>query len=255
MKRSAVLFFFIFWASCASVPKRGPELSDAQKALRRDVLSALTERDASLRGLRGLATVRYGSKLFGVKGETAFALRRPGELRVDALSDFGAFASQVILSKGRLQIFWPADGKYFLGTADREAMERFLMIGLDPKEAVDIFLGIVPLEAEERYRVVKAGTTDVVLRGESGELTARRSGGRFVPRRYVEWDGRGKVRYEVSYGAFRENGGQLFPESLRAEFREPRSRIEVRFKEIELNPKLGQNVFQQKIPPDAKPLE
>lgn len=254
MKRAAALVLVWFCASCASVPKRGPEPSDADKTLRHDILASLAVRDASLRGLRGLATVRYGSKLMGVQGDTAFALRRPADLRVDALSDFGSFASQVIFTKDRLLVLWPAEGQYYLGAADREAMERFLLIGLEPEEVVDVILGIVPVEAEGCYRVVKTGARDVVLRGQDGELTVRRVGGHFVPSRYVGRDEKRELLYEVSYDAFRESGGQIFPESLRARFREPRSQIEIRFKEIELNPKWGRNVFEQKIPDNAVPL-
>src|SRR5579885_1884638 len=123
MKRSLATVFLLL-CGCAGVPKTAMKPMDARTlALRHEAFVAIRSRNESLRSLKGLATVRYGSKLFGVKGDTAFAMEKPGDLRIDALSDFGTFASQVIFSRGRLLILWPSQNHYFEGAADREAIE------------------------------------------------------------------------------------------------------------------------------------
>jgi len=253
---AVVLFHVLFFAGCAGVSKQVPKLSEAAaRDLVHQAVDFLKKRDASLQGLRGLASVRYGSNLFGVHGETAFAVRRPGQLRIDALSDFGSFASQVILSRGRLLIVWPSENTYFEGVADRGAMERFLSVGLEPDEMIDVLMGAVPLESEDRYRIVRADEKEIVVRGERRELWLERSEGRFLPIKIVGLDERGKMRYQAKYGHYRDHEGRLFPVKLSAEFWEPRSRIEIQFKDIELNPKVENKIFRQEIPANATPFE
>lgn len=252
MKRFLALLAFGWLCGCAGVSKTAVKPMDARMlALRHETIASLRERNVSLHSLKGMAAVRYGSKLFGVKGDTAFALQRPEDLRIDALSDFGSFASQVIFSNGRLLILWPSKNRYFSGAADREAVERFLRIGLDGDQVVDLLLSCVPLEPEEDYRVARADEKGIVLRGESGELDLIRSEERTLPQRYLAFDGKGRELYRVTYSDYQEG----FPRTLAAVFREPKSQIEVLFKDVELNPKMDKKVFEQRIPPDATPLE
>jgi len=251
MKRSLATVFLLL-CGCAGVPKTAMKPMDARTlALRHEAFVAIRSRNESLRSLKGLATVRYGSKLFGVKGDTAFAMEKPGDLRIDALSDFGTFASQVIFSRGRLLILWPSQNHYFEGAADREAIERFLLIGLDADRVVDLLLSRIPLEPEDHYRVTQAGEKEIVLRGEDGELALIKSEDGFVPQRYLAVDEKGRKLYRVTYADYRRE----FPGRLEADFREPKSQIQVVFKDVELNPKMDKKVFEQRIPADATPLE
>ncbi len=260
MKRAACAISVIFFlGACATTGSRAPGRAEvASPALRHEVYDSLKSRNDSLLSLKGLATVRYGSKLFGVRGETSFALNRPDQLRIDGLSDFGAYTSQFVLKDGDLTILWPSQGNYYHGKADRDAMSRYLNVDVAPAQAVKILMSHVPLEDEEAYAVKEQrGGREIVLRGRRGEILAERKEGGYVPLRYTSLDEKGRREYMVDYSNYRanENDDGMLAMRIDARFFRPNSRIQVDFHDVDVNSKIEGKVFQIEIPPDATRIQ
>ena len=70
-------------------------------------------------------------------------MRRPGSLRVEAMSPFGV-ALIVAAQDSRLQIFEPSKNTLMRGTADAATLARFARIPMAPRDAVGLLMGIVP---------------------------------------------------------------------------------------------------------------
>lgn len=264
MKRALCgILSLLFFASCAGISARVSgrpvgRVESASPALRHEVFESLKARNDSLRSLRGMATVRYGSSLFGIRGETSFAVSRPERLRIDGLSDFGAYTSQFVLRDGDLTILWPADGSYYQGKADRDAMNRYLRVDVSPEEAVNILMGLVPLEEEEGYvvRELHAGH-QVLLRDRAGEVVAERKEGGYVPVRYTAMDEKGRRDYVIDYSNYRttDEEDRMLAGRIEARFFGPKSRIQVDYQNVDVNPKIEGRVFQIEIPPDATRIQ
>lgn len=251
-----VLSISLLFVSCATLPaKKHPRDFAFSRDLRHEVFSALQRRNEAIRSLRGFANVRYGSTVFGARGETTFAVKRPYHLRIDGLSDFGLYHSQLTIVRGHLTILWPGDNSYYRGLANPSAMERYLLIDLGPEEANDLLLGRVPMEGEEEYgvRELKKGRK-FILQGEHGEVIVESTDGPYFPIQYTAYDTDGMMKYRIIYSDYRREGNVWFAGHLLMRFFDPRSRIEISYKDVEINPALEDKLFEIKLPRDAKQL-
>lgn len=266
MKRWAWLPLLVLcWSGCAgtraAVPRGGPG-SPVSEGVRAGVLASLRERNAALGSLRGFATVRYGSALFGARGETAFAVQGPDRLRIDGLADFGLYQSQMASDGRTLRIVWPSDGRYFEGAPTPETLGRYLLVGLPLETVVGILLGKVPLGGDGdtglSVRMGKGGR--YVLSGEGLTAVVDSKDGVYLPVEYTVANDEGRPVYRVAFADYAHEDRPLwFADRMTARFWETgasrtKARIEVGFKEIEINPKIDAKLFELKIPKDAEPV-
>jgi outer membrane lipoprotein-sorting protein len=260
-RRALLLVLVVFGSGCAAGRVAMPGGRPVPEGVRAAVLASLRERNETLSSIKGFATVRYGSALFGARGETAFAVQGPDRFRVDGLADFGLYQSQMASDGRTLRIVWPLDGLYFEGEAAPESFGRYLRVGLPPETIAGILLGRVPLDGGEDFDVrAGRGGRYVVRGGRLAAVVERRDGENCLPVEYTVTDGEGRPVYRVAFSDYVREGRALwFADRMTARFWgtedvPARSRIEVAFKEIEINPKIDAKLFLLKIPPDAKPV-
>lgn len=248
------LFLFSFSnLSCHAL--RGPQGAGPLRLEQvSEILQQLRVRQSKLMRLRGLASIHYGSRLFGASSEAIVLLRRPSELRIDGLSPFGFYDYQVLISSGNLTVFWNQKNRFVKGLASRDLLAQYLSISLDPERAIEILAGVLPFEEATAYRVKNRKSGEIILKGDVTELELTRDLGGYVPVRFRQSDVDGSTLYEVFYGRWEEERGILFPREIRAEFREPRAKVEVRFLTLEPNAPLERGDFQISLPKDAEPL-
>lgn len=252
--RKTILLFLVFCAvGCASLRGHPPSREAVfSRELRRELVGTLKARNDRIRSLRGLATVRYGSRLFGARGETAILTRLPSDLRIDGLSEFGLYDTQLVSSGGQLTIYWAGDNHFYRGLASREQFARYLSVSLNPEEAIFLLAGKIPLEGEEDYvlETRKKGRA-LTLRGRKSDIELERRETAYFPVRFTAYDVDGSHDYVVAYDDFQELAGTWFPNRLVARFHEPSLKIEVHYRGVEINPPIDKGLFQLKIPDDA----
>lgn len=264
MKRTIAIVALVFvTAACAGPTKAvrvGPEVPEATKVR---VLSALRERNGELRSLKGLASVRYGAGIFGGRGEAAFVVDAPDRARIDTLTDFGVAQSQLALNRGRLTVLWPAAFRYFEGDADAETLGRYAGIGLSPETLIGILLGKIPLGGKtdaDTPRVYESGPGAYVVKADGLEAKVIESAGALVPESYTALSAEGRPVYRVAFDGYAsEDGRPPFPERLAARlWKEGESRtkakIDVEYRDLEINPKIESKTFELKIPDEAEPV-
>lgn len=258
MKKGLAALLILLAAGCAGTRGRvaGPAVPGP---LRSEIVASLVARNAALNALRGEATVRYGGKVFGARGETAFALSRPGRLRIDGLAEFGVYSSQLALSGNALTILWPSDNRYFSGAASPEAFARYVLIGLPSETIVNILAGAMPVRADDPgLRVAAKGRGVFIVRGERVESVVEARGSDYVPLRYTVTDLDGAPIYQVNFAEYEKSDGTpWFANKMTARFWDngpsrTKARIEVTFKDLEINPKLDDKLFELKVPKDAE---
>lgn len=258
MKKVLVALTLMFAAGCAGTRGRiaGPAVPEP---LRSEIVASLVARNATVNALRGEATVRYGGKVFGARGETAFALKRPARLRIDGLAEFGVSSSRMAVNGRALTILWPADNLYFDGDASPEAFARYVLIGLPAETIVNILAEVVPVRADDPgLRVASKGTGVFGVRGDRVEALVEARGGDYLPSSYTVTDEDGAPIYRVSFSGYEKTGDRpWFANKMSARFWEngpsrTKARIEVTYKDLEFNPKLDDKLFELKVPKDAE---
>src|SRR5262249_1176026 len=156
------------------------------------------------------------------------------DLRIDILSEFGLYASQAVVSKGRLTVYWAGDHRYFKGDATREEMVHYLQLPLDPDMAIRLLASCLPLETEENYTLKEnRGGREIVLRGKFGEIAVAVLDGGYIPLHYTGFGENGSRDFVVTYAQGEQAGEKWFPKALTARFWKPSSRLEIRFRDVE----------------------
>jgi outer membrane lipoprotein-sorting protein len=224
------------------------------------VLTGLKARNESLKSLKGFATVRYGAGIFSGRGEAAFLTESPNRARIDALTDFGVSQSQLALSDDRLTVFWPSASQFFEGEASPERLAAYAGVGLSPDVLVGILLGKIPLgdREDDSWRVTLSDAGDYRVKGEGLEVTAQEIGGEFVPQSYTVFSAEGRPVYRVSFEGYSKDGRPVnFADRVTARMwkegeSRTKARIDVVYRDLEINPKVDPKVFELNIPNDAQ---
>jgi outer membrane lipoprotein-sorting protein len=246
---SRFLLCLFFLSGCATLPKSGNVTSMEAARIREDAAKSLSEREAQIRGIKGLATVRVGAGIFSVKGESAFALQRPRKARLEALTDLGIPQSRVLIDGDKLTIVWPMKNLYYQGPASVENLKHFLRLPLDVETLIDLLVGIVPQEERQILRRKQ----DWILRSDASELLVKQQEGRWLPQHYVVYDAKKRRTYEVTYSDFTDHDGFLLPNRVRARF--PDSRIDLVYGDVTVNPKIQKRLFELEIPKEARSID
>lgn len=242
-------------AGCAMTPEAPVSMEGGGAPageLRHEIVSALKARNESIQSLRGLMSVRYARKLSGIRGDTAIILKRPYDLRIDSLTEFGASHAQVLVSRGDLLIYWSDQNRFHRGLASREDLGKYLSVPLGAEEVISLMSGVIPVETEAEY-VMRwdRKKNRLILKGMRGELTVSPETKDYLPLRYIAFDVDGGKDFQVDFADYQDFKKLRFPSTLTMHFRNPRLRIEIHYQDLELNPKLDAKVFKLDIPNDA----
>jgi hypothetical protein len=251
---SAALLMF---SGCATAPT--PQAETSVRLGQIDVSSltnAMAERDRALISLQTGAVMEYSNGSDHVKAREELAVRRPGSLRVEAMSPFGV-ALIVAAQDSRLQIFEPSKNTLMRGTADAATLARFARIPMAPRDAVGLLMGIVP-EAQTTSPPDSVSTEgDMTVLAYSEPDRARRELGfqngqlAMVRKRTPA----GTVDFEIRYADYRDIGGVMFAYKVDADFPLVETRVSFTYKLPIVNGRIADSVFTLTPGPDAKQID
>lgn len=252
---SSLLLPVLFFLGCAGTLER-PVTVGETGTLRPQIISALQQRNLLVDSFKALSKIHYGPRLFGPTGRAVMLLKRPFYLRVDGLAEFGIQDPQIALNHGDMTIYWVSTNRYFKGLAGPDEMESFLHLSLSPDLLIQLLSGFIPLEEETSYVLLKNKKTgDYLLQGNFSEVAVRFfEDGQILPVRYLLTDADGSRRYQIEYSSYQKSESFWMPRKLKAQFWNPKLKVEIDFDEIHVNPeepKIDRSLFEVKIPADA----
>src|SRR5258708_6139128 len=107
------------------------------------MISALAERDRRLSGVQSPAVMEYTAGDQHVKAKEEIVAKRPGNLRVEAMSPFGV--ALLLAAQGTdLAIFEPGQNRFMRGQANADTLYKYVRIPMAPTDAVVLLLGLAP---------------------------------------------------------------------------------------------------------------
>jgi len=197
----------------------------------RKMIAALAERDRRLSGLQSPAVMEYTAGDQHVKAKEEIVAKRPGNLRVEAMSPFGV--ALLLAAQGTdLAIFEPGQNRFMRGEANADTLYKYVRIPMAPTDAVGLLMGLAPADfplSGTADLVSKDGTLLVATYGNSASGTHELgfSDGNLAMVRETGTDGR--VSYEVRYSDYRDIGGVMFPYVVDASFPSAGSHVTFRY--------------------------
>ena len=204
---------------------------DAGKYQVQKLTAALAQRDRALDSMQTPAVMEYTAGNQHLKAKEQIIVRRPNNMRVEAMSPFGV-AMVLAARNGELAIFEPQDNRFIRGRADAGTLFKYVRIPMAPADAVGLLMGLAPrdfLTTQPADSVSNDGAMTIAVYGQPG-TGLRQLGftdGRLAMVRETESDSR--VRYEVRYSDYHDIGGVMFPYVVDAQFPIARSHVTFRY--------------------------
>jgi outer membrane lipoprotein-sorting protein len=193
--------------------------------------AALAERDRRLACVQSPAVMEYSAGDQHVKAKENIVAKRPGNLRVEAMSPFGV--ALLLAAQGPdLAIFEPAQNRFMRGQANADTLYKYVRIPMAPTDAVGLLLGLAPADfplSANADSVSTDGGMIVATYGNaaSGTRALGFTDGNLAMVRETGADGR--VNYEVRYSDYHDIGGVNFPYVVEATFPAASSHVTFRY--------------------------
>ncbi len=251
LARWAMVLSLAVAAACA---RRAPppDLSPDPVAL----LAAVERAQARVERVSGEVRVKIRSP-DGDGTVTQFvAAERPDRVRLDALDFFGNPAAVLVADGGRFALLDLRKGIFYRGAASPENLARLLPLAIPAEELVLLLCGAAPITAG-RPTAVEPGDGVLRLTVEGADRVQRLdvgAGAVVHASTVVHLPGRPPAPglYDVTFDRFRERAGRPFPGVVRLAARGAGVRIDLTWKEIEVNAVLPEGSFALAPPAGAR---
>jgi len=204
---------------------------DEVKFQAQKMIETLVERDRRLACVQSPAVMEYTAGDQHVKAKEDIVAKRPGNLRVEAMSPFGV--ALLLAAQGpELTIFEPGKNRFMRGHADSDTLYKYVRIPMAPTDAVGLLMGLAPPAFElgnSPDSVSKDGAMLVATFGNSAAGTHQLgfSDGNLAMVRETGADG--SINYEVRYSDYHDIGGVMFPYAVDATFPGAGSHVTFRY--------------------------
>ncbi len=249
MKRVAVGAALLCWATACATPSPLQPLSPGDPRPRQ-LLADWVERASQRQGLRGLARLAIDRNDGSVqlRGKQLLVLERPSSLRVEILGFLNQSLAVITTDGEGFEVYRAEDQSYEAGEVDEHLLWNEAGIDLSPEEAVAILLGVPisePLPTPLNAVRDGDGQIRIDLADAQGKVVERvtfDSAGRL--RALEVLDDFGAILWGAQFDEYRDVGGSPFAHSIDLAVRSGKTRAEISFRKVELNPDLPPGVFR-----------
>jgi hypothetical protein len=248
--RQVVLYALIaMLAGCSTT--RTPLLPEQFPEERRpvaDLVKSLARREGEFKSLRSLASVYYSGPDGKQNFQEIVVVSRPDRLRLETLYPLGVLMI-VTASPQELTGYQTREGVFYHGKSSRENLWRFTQIPLSVTEAASLLIGLPPrTDGEWRH---------------DGPSIVRDSGGGWkeavtfhpaepLPIRWQLLNPSGGIEMAAEFADYTTTPAGSFPMRIALETPAQKRRLEIAYKEPELNIDLAPALFVQKKPNNAR---
>jgi outer membrane lipoprotein-sorting protein len=243
-------------SGCASHRVSGPDPTlDASLPSAAELLASIAQRRQRIHTLRTLARLTYTSPTERRHAKQIILAARPDRLRFEVLSPFGPIFV-LATSAGRLAAYAREEATVYRGTASPANLERYTSVELPITAAIDLLLGTPRLDGDPDP-VVSRDAGAVRLLCDGGDRTARVMW--FTPQRdparFERWAPRGDVVLRATFSDYVEVNGFRMPLQLSLETPATQRRIDIEFREPEINAVLDAPLFALDTPRGSKEVD
>jgi len=204
---------------------------DEVKFQAQKMIAALVERDRRLACVQSPAVMDYTAGDQHIKAKEEITAKRPGNLRIEAMSPFGV-ALLLAANGPQLTIFEPGRNRFMRGHADSDTLYKYVRIPMAPTDAVGLLMGLAPSGFELGNSPDSVSKESEMLVATFGNRTLGThqlgfTDGNLAMARETGADGR--VNYEVRYSDYHDIGGVMFPYVVDATFPQAGSHVTFRY--------------------------
>lgn len=252
----AVFRYLILTAILAALPgcalltrQDPPEVFPEERRPAQELAQSLLHRASELKSLRTLAGVYYS----GAEGRQSFQevvlVQRPDRLRLETLSPMGALLI-LTASADEMAGFHTREGVFYRGKSSIENLYRFTQIPLSVGELTAVLMGLPPSAGEAEWKNEGPSIVRDLRAGWKEAITFHPS--QLLPIRWQRLSPEGKVEMSARFSDFTDTPAGPFPLKIVLEALTQQRRLEITYKEPELNVDLASALFVQQKPENAR---
>src|SRR5437868_14222114 len=217
---------------------------------------SLAERGRLLTSLQTRAIMEYSGPGGHIKAREQVIARRPGGLRIEAMSPLGV-AMIVAADRDQIAVYNQSNNTLMRGAASAATLARFTQIQMPPEQAVQLLLGLAPEDSilasspvaewsEGELRVISyAGQRGIQYElGFDDELALVRAR-----------DSSRRALYEVHYKDYRDIGAIKFPFQIEAQFFASATTVKLHYLDPAIDRPIADSTFQLSPGPGTKLIE
>ena len=246
-----------FAAGCA--PRKalllGEDFSSPGRALEK-----LEQMDAGERTLKGVSTLTLTGTNERYTVKMALLAKRPRSLRVEEMPFLGLPDLFLSANENRLKVFYPKEGKFYVGKPTRENISKFLPWGIEVEEFLALLFGMPPPCIATAERLEGRAEDDLY------RIDAFESGGKIgslwidpLDHRLVRTEiltEKGDVLCNVSLASYGPAGDLIIPNELSFAFFKPeKTDILILHRSTEITTDQDEKLFDLEIPAGITPLQ
>lgn len=248
-KNYIILACFIFFMLSGCISVKIPESTKAPVDLPYDVLGKIAV-PASGEIIKATAKLTIKSSEGRYSRKVALLLKMPSCLRVETLPVFGPADFFLSANEKSLKVFFPGEGKFYVGKATRENLFLFFKVSLPPGDMVSILAGLPPqILDEDLSEYVEGRLYRVDVRSAKRKLSLWVNPDDYTLTRIEEVDN-GRVIYRATFRDHIVIGGTPYPERIDIAVHEPeRANINVQYLDMEISREKDAAVFDLQTPP------
>lgn len=213
-----------------AAPPAAPALAAGRSELEKSI-AALAERDKQLDSMQTPLVMEYSAGDQHLKAREDVVVKRPANLRVEAMAPFGV-ALLLVAQGSQLAIFEPGQNRFMRGQATADTLFRYVRIPMAPADAVALLMGLAPPGFALNTSATSVANRDamtVAIFAEPGSATRELGFSAGLLAMVRETLGGGRVNYEVRYSDYHDIGGVMFPYVIDAAFPMAGSRVKFRY--------------------------
>jgi hypothetical protein len=221
------------------------------------LLAQVQAAQGRVRSVRGEARVHVEAE--GQSGTVSqfLAAEVPDRLHLEALDFFGNPAAVLVSADGRFSLYDARQRVLYRGAATPENLARLVPLPLRAEDLVRILCGAAPLIDGRPLRAAPArGFVELVLEAGARTQTLRIGAGAAVERSALRTSGaRARGDYDLALGDPRAAGAARFPGEVTLRAEAPRVRLELRWRDVEVNAALDPALFHLEPPGGARVVD
>lgn len=247
----AALFLAMF-LGCAKRIDFGPggEIRDAP-----ELLSLTDQAERQILSLKGEGRLRINSPKGSGTLNIFAAVADPDKLHLESLNFFGK-PQQILKTAGaRFGLLDAEAGKYYRGPASQQNLSRFVPVALPVGDLVAIMLGRAPRIASSAASLKLDDSRGAYLVSLEGNGLQQRLWIDPKTHRVRRSEVRGPKAYELSFDDFEGFASTEFPRQTSLNVPGENTRLELKYRDLELNPRLDASLFDLAPPSGMAVIE
>ncbi|MGH7797448.1 MAG: DUF4292 domain-containing protein [Candidatus Binatia bacterium] len=213
------------------------------------LIESIKQRNENFRSLRALAQVDYTGPEGKQGFQEAVIVQRPDRLRLETLTFLGTI---LIVTANDKEIigYHPREGVFVRGRATKENLQRYTQIPLELEEITMLLMGLPPVEASAPWK--QEGNTLIFSSNGLARDVVAFDYQQPVPARWQRFNDSGDVQLTAHFSDYVGTPAGLFPTRIVFESNTQKKKLEIRYKDPELNATITSDLFSQQKPAHAQ---